>query len=148
MTEPTSEKIKVTSEIAVTLKVIGGKWKPLILDYLQYHGTRRYSEILRYIGDAPKKTLTAQLRELEEDGIIRRNVIPANPPQVEYSFTPHGETLFPILNAMCLWGHENIGDRYEVVHSSCTASDIDRIREEEEETALVDRVQQRLEDAL
>lgn len=49
----------VSSEIEVTLKVIGGKWKPLILHYLQYGGVKRYNEILRYLGTAPKKTLTA-----------------------------------------------------------------------------------------
>ena len=84
----------VSSEIEVTLKVIGGKWKPLILHYLQYGGVKRYNEILRYLGTAPKKTLTAQLRELEEDGIIDRTVIPTLPVQVEYSITEHGKTLF------------------------------------------------------
>lgn len=79
----------VSSEIEVTLKVIGGKWKPLILHYLQYGGVKRYNEILRYLGTAPKKTLTAQLRELEEDGIIDRTVIPTLPVQVEYSITEH-----------------------------------------------------------
>ncbi|MFR3753061.1 MAG: winged helix-turn-helix transcriptional regulator [Enterocloster sp.] len=91
----------VSSEIEVTLKVIGGKWKPLILHYLQYGGVKRYNEILRYLGTAPKKTLTAQLRELEEDGIIDRTVIPTLPVQVEYSITEHGKTLFPILSLMC-----------------------------------------------
>lgn len=63
-----AEKITVASEIEVTLKVIGGKWKPLILHFLQYEGTKRYTEILRFVRDAPKKTLTAQLREVEEEG--------------------------------------------------------------------------------
>ena len=93
----------VSSEIEVTLKVIGGKWKPLILHYLQYGGVKRYNEILRYLGTAPKKTLTAQLRELEEDGIIDRTVIPTLPVQVEYSITEHGRTLFPILSS-CVTG--------------------------------------------
>ena len=128
-----SKKTVVTSEIAVTLKVIGGKWKPLILDYLQYHGAKRYSEIYRYVKDAPKKTLTAQLRELEADGILSRTVIPTTPPQVEYSFTEHGKSLFPVLDAMCRWGYENAGELYEVRHPSCTEDDIDRIRKEMEE---------------
>ena len=88
----------VSSEIEVTLKVIGGKWKPLILHYLQYGGVKRYNEILRYLGTAPKKTLTAQLRELEEDGIIDRTVIPTLPVQVEYSITEHGPAVVRMRN--------------------------------------------------
>ncbi len=94
------EKIYVTSEIEITLRVIGGKWKPLILHLLQEEGAQRYMDILRYLENAPKKTLTAQLRELELDGIICRNVIPTVPIQVEYSITEHGKTLFPILDAI------------------------------------------------
>ncbi|MCQ5145306.1 winged helix-turn-helix transcriptional regulator [Enterocloster bolteae] len=113
----------VSSEIEVTLKVIGGKWKPLILHYLQYGGVKRYNEILRYLGTAPKKTLTAQLRELEEDGIIDRTVIPTLPVQVEYSITEHGKTLFPILSLMCDWGYKNMGDRYQLTHPTCGCED-------------------------
>ena len=57
-------KKEALTEIQITLNTIGGKWKPLILHYLQNEGTKRYSEILRYLETAPKKTLTAQLREL------------------------------------------------------------------------------------
>ena len=113
----------VSSEIEVTLKVIGGKWKPLILHYLQYGGVKRYNEILRYLGTAPKMTLTAQLRELEEDGIIDRTVIPTLPVQVEYSITEHGKTLFPILSLMCDWGYKNMGDRYQLTHPTCGCED-------------------------
>lgn len=115
-----AEKVVVTSEIAITLKVIGGKWKPLILEYLRMEGTKRYSEILRYLENAPKKTLTAQLRELEDDGIIERNVIPTVPPQVEYSLTRRGETLNPVLDAMCEWGYQNQGGNYILSHPTCT----------------------------
>lgn len=114
-----AEKTVVTSEIAITLKVIGGKWKPLILEYLRSEGPRRYSEILRYLETAPKKTLTAQLRELENDGIIERRVIPTVPPQVEYSLTRHGETLNQVLDAMCDWGYENRGGNYILSHPTC-----------------------------
>lgn len=117
------EKIRVSTEIEVTLKVIGGKWKPLILHYLQSEGTRRYGEILRFVEHAPKKTLTAQLRELEEDGIISRTVIPTVPVQVEYAVTPLGETLYPVLDAMCDWGYQHMGDRYELTHATCTEED-------------------------
>ncbi len=115
------EKIRVTSEISYTLRVIGGKWKPLILEYLKTEGTKRYMEILRYLEDAPKKTLTDQLKELENDGIISRHVIPTVPVQVEYSITDFGKTLFPLLDAMCDWGHEHFDpERYELLHPTCT----------------------------
>lgn len=113
-----TEKQVVTSEIAVTLKVIGGKWKPLILECLRTEGPRRYSQLQRYLGSAPKKTLTAQLRELEEDGILTRTVLPAAPPQVLYALTPRGESLNPVLDAMCDWGYANRG-AYILAHPTC-----------------------------
>lgn len=114
------EKKIVSSEIEVTLKVIGGKWKPLILHYLQYEGPKRYNEIYRYLGSAPKKTLTIQLRELEEDGILKRTILEGTPVGVEYSITPRGETLYPILEAMCSWGYHNMGDKYILTHATCS----------------------------
>ncbi len=115
------EKIRVTSEISYTLKVIGGKWKPLILEFLKDNGTQRYMDILRYLETAPKKTLTVQLRELEDDGIIQRKIIPTVPVQVEYTITKYGESLYPLLNAMCDWGYEHFDkDRYELSHPTCT----------------------------
>lgn len=118
-----SEKIYVTSEIEITLRVIGGKWKPLILHFLQTEGKKRYCEILRYLGTAPKKTLTAQLRELEADNIVCRTVIPTSPVQVEYSITEHGKTLYPVLDAMCDWGYENTDGRYIMLHPTCTGEE-------------------------
>lgn len=117
------EKITVASEIEITLKVIGGKWKPLILHLLQHEGAKRYNEILRFLREAPKKTLTAQLRELEQDGIIDRTIIPTVPVGVEYAVTKHGETLYPILDAMCDWGYENVGDRYQLTHATCAGDE-------------------------
>lgn len=113
------EKIYVTSEIEITLKVIGGRWKPLVLRYLRDEGEKRYSEILKYLGNAPKKTLTAQLRELEADGIVERRVTPTVPVQVSYTITEHGKTLYPILKAMCDWGNANVGGRYVMTHPTC-----------------------------
>lgn len=111
-------KKEVLSEIQVTLDVIGGKWKPLILHYLETQGTKHYSEILRYLEDAPKKTLTVQLKELEKDGIISRKVIPTVPVQTEYSVTEHGRTLFPLLDVMCAWGYIN-QENYIIKHATC-----------------------------
>ena len=112
-------KIQVTCEIEITLQVIGGKWKPLILHFLLTDGAKRYNEILRFLKTANKKTLTTQLRELEKDGIIKRKLFAMVPVQVEYSVTEHGKTLLPILELMCDWGSENVGEKYEVTNAQC-----------------------------
>lgn len=89
--------------VKLTTDIIGGKWKPLILFYLEGR-TRRFSELKRLIPQLTKKMLTQHLRELERDEIIRRKVYPEVPPRVEYSLTRHGETLKPILKLMSAWG--------------------------------------------
>lgn len=119
MSDKREEKRVLTCEMEVTLKVMGGKWKPLILHYLQYMGPRRYSEILKYLGDVPKKTLAAQLRELESDGILSRTVIPSAPVQVEYAVTELGTTLYPLLNLMCSWGYAHMGEGITLLHPTC-----------------------------
>ncbi len=94
-----------------TLGVIGGKWKPLIIYELK-EGTLRFSQILERV--QPKITqrmLTKQLRQLEEDGIITRKVYQQVPPKVEYSLTETGKSLMPILDQLCEWGYEHMGDR-------------------------------------
>jgi DNA-binding HxlR family transcriptional regulator len=89
--------------VKLTTDIIGGKWKPLILFYLEGHA-RRFSELKRLIPQLTKKMLTQHLRELERDEIIRRKVYPEVPPRVEYSLTRHGESLKPILKLMSAWG--------------------------------------------
>jgi DNA-binding HxlR family transcriptional regulator len=86
-----------------TVAVIGGKWKPLILHHLFFEGTQRFNELLRKTG-APRQALTMQLRELERDGIIAREVFPEVPPRVEYSLTKTGRSLGPVLQQMLEWG--------------------------------------------
>lgn len=86
-----------------TLRVIGGRWKGLILWYL-FQGTRRFSELRRLVPTATQKMLTQGLRELERDGVVHREVYPQVPPRVEYSLTPRGESLRPVLEAMSDWG--------------------------------------------
>lgn len=113
-------RIEVSCEMEVTLKIIGGKWKLLIIHYLLDEGPKRYNEILRFLKTAHKRTLTTQLRELEEDGIVSRTVYPTVPPQVEYAITEHGKTLQPIVELMCDWGYENAGDKYIMTNAYCT----------------------------
>lgn len=113
------EKIKVTCEIEVTLKMIGGVCKPLILYYLTKNGTKRFSELLKYITVVSQRTLTNQLRELEGHGLISRKVYPEVPPKVEYTITEKGKSLFPILELMCEWGEKNIGDKFEITSPQC-----------------------------
>lgn len=112
-------KIKVSCEIEVTLKMIGGKYKPIILYYLIEHNTKRFNEILSFLNNVSQKTLTNQLRELETDGLISRKIYPQVPPKVEYSITEKGKTLFPILELMCEWGEKNIDDRFELTMPQC-----------------------------
>jgi DNA-binding HxlR family transcriptional regulator len=89
--------------IESTLAIVGGKWKPLIVYHLM-GGTRRFGELSRLIPDCTREMLTQHLRQLEADGIVHREVYQQVPPKVEYSLTPLGETLHPVLLAMNAWG--------------------------------------------
>jgi DNA-binding HxlR family transcriptional regulator len=91
-----------------TLQVIGGRWKVLLLYHL-FGGVKRFSELQRAISGITQKMLTQQLREMERDGIVQRTVYPQVPPKVEYRLTPLGETLKPVVNAMCRWGAQRLG---------------------------------------
>ena len=91
--------------VDVTLAVIGGKWKPAILWHLKKK-TLRFSELQRRFPGTTRKMLTQQLRELETDGLIRREVFAQVPPRVEYSFTEKGQTIIPVLDLMYNWGKD------------------------------------------
>lgn len=91
--------------IDVTLAVVGGKWKASILWHLT-HETMRFSDMQRQFSDTTRKMLTQQLRELEADGLVHREVYPQVPPKVEYSLTDKGRSIYPILEQMCDWGRE------------------------------------------
>lgn len=103
MAKYTQDKKKVSCPVETTLKVIGGRWKVLILREL-FTGIKRFSELQRGLTGITQKMLTQQLRELETDGIIFRQVYPVIPPKVEYSLTPLGESLRPIIDEMHRWG--------------------------------------------
>lgn len=91
--------------VEATLNLIGGKYKALILWHLS-ENTLRFSELHKRIDHATPKMLTQQLRELEAQKLIHREVYPVVPPRVEYSLTPLGESLMPVLIAMRDWGAE------------------------------------------
>jgi DNA-binding HxlR family transcriptional regulator len=94
-----------TCGIDVTLAVVGGKWKASILWHLALE-TMRFSELQRQFAETTRKMLTQQLRELEADGLVHREVYPQVPPKVEYSLTEKGRSISPILEQMCDWGRE------------------------------------------
>ena len=89
--------------VETTLTLIGDKWKVLILRDL-LPGTKRFGELKKSIGSVSQKVLTAQLRDMEEKGLLTRKVYPEVPPRVEYSLTELGRSLKPILDAMQSWG--------------------------------------------
>lgn len=93
--------------IEATLEVIGGKWKTSILWHLR-SDVRRFSELKRLMPKITQRMLTQQLRMLESNGIVARKVYPVVPPKVEYSLTPLGKSLRPILDQMCAWGEKRL----------------------------------------
>ncbi|MBD1865316.1 MULTISPECIES: helix-turn-helix domain-containing protein [Trichocoleus] len=103
----THEPAQGTIFVQTTLKVLGGKWKILILWHLK-DGARRFSELKRLLPEITEKMLIQQLRELERDGIVNRNIYSEVPPKVEYSFTEYGLTLKPVLQILCSWGENHL----------------------------------------
>lgn len=91
--------------VETTLMLIGDKWKVLILRDLM-PGTKRFGELKKSIGTVSQKVLTAQLREMEEQGLVSRKVYAEVPPRVEYTLTETGCSLKPVLDAMWAWGEE------------------------------------------
>lgn len=97
--------------VETTLTLIGDKWKVLILRDLM-PGTKRFGELKKSVGNVSQKVLTAQLRAMEESGLIHREVYAEVPPRVEYSLTELGRSLKPILDSMWTWG-EGYKEKYE-----------------------------------
>jgi DNA-binding HxlR family transcriptional regulator len=117
MSETLRDEIKVkivngeyNCEKELTLSIISGKWKVVILWHLGVEGTHRYSDLQRLFPKISHKILTNQLKELVEDGIVHREVYPEVPPKVEYSMTALGKTLLPIVEMMYDWGKSRIAE--------------------------------------
>lgn len=109
-------------EIEVAFRVIGGKWKPLILWYLEQFQTLRFGQLQHLIPDITHKILTKQLRELEEDQLIERKVYAEIPPKVEYSITDNGKEIIPVLDMMCDWAFKNNLFGYSLKYNLCEES--------------------------
>jgi DNA-binding HxlR family transcriptional regulator len=105
-------KRKYHCPVEAAIDLIGGKWKPLILWALR-DGTLRFSQIENELPGITQKMLTKQLREMEQDGLVARKVYPQVPPKVEYSLTATGQTLIPVIDMLCDWGEEHLGDQIE-----------------------------------
>ena len=117
--------------VELTLSVIGGVWKPLILFHL-LTGKRRFMELTRLIPSATQRMLTLQLRELEADGLVFRHVFPEVPPRVEYEATPLARTLAPVLLSLRDWGERYRTEQQGLppVESNCLASTSDDAQSE------------------
>ena len=101
------DPILPTCPVTYCLSVVGGKWKPVIL-YLLSNGVHRFGRMRRAIDGISKQMLTKQLRELEADGVVHREVFAEVPPRVEYSLTAKGESLLPVVEAMRAWGEQHV----------------------------------------
>ena len=102
---------KFNCPVGITLSLIGGKYKVVILWYLFDKKILRYGELQKILKGVTAKMLIQQLRELEEDGLVKRKIYPVVPPKVEYSLTELGESIIPILLEMKKWG-ENYNKKY------------------------------------
>ncbi|MGI6217434.1 MAG: winged helix-turn-helix transcriptional regulator [Coriobacteriales bacterium] len=97
--------------VEATMSKIGGKYKAILIYHLSQDGVLRFSQLQRLVPQATPKMLTQQLRELESDGFVHREVYPVVPPKTEYSLTEEGKTLAPIVQAMCDWGSAHMADQ-------------------------------------
>ena len=89
--------------VEMTARVLGGRWKAAVLEQL-FSGEKRFSDLKRHVTGITQRTLSQQLRDLQNSGIVERTVFPDSPPRVVYHVTPLGQSLRPLLEAMCSWG--------------------------------------------
>lgn len=102
---PSTEHAVSVCPVEVTVSIVGGSWKLTIVQKL-LAGTRRFGELRRDVGGVTDRVLTRQLRELESDGLVHREVFAEVPPRVEYSLTPQGKTLQSLVEMMDDWGRQ------------------------------------------
>lgn len=100
------KKQTINYPVELALALLGDKWKIIILCQL-FKGTKRFNEIFHSINNINQKMLTQQLRALEEDGFVTRKIFPEVPPRVEYTITPLGRSLHPVIEALFTWAMEN-----------------------------------------
>ncbi|MGL4598205.1 MAG: winged helix-turn-helix transcriptional regulator [Bacteroidia bacterium] len=99
----------------ITMNFIGGKWKTVVLWYLK-SGKKRFAELHRLMPQITERMLSITLKQLEEDGLIVREVFTSKPPlKVEYSLSEFGETLIPVLNAVAKWGRNLAEDQGKMI---------------------------------
>jgi DNA-binding HxlR family transcriptional regulator len=99
----------------VTMDYVGGKWKTVVLWYLK-KDKKRYGELRKLIPDITERMLSIQLKQLEDDGLVKREVFTEKPPlKVEYSLTDFGKTLIPVLDAIALWGRTVASEKGQIV---------------------------------
>jgi len=90
--------------VTATMKVLGGKWKPILINAIYFTAPARFGELKRSVAGITQSMLTQQLRELEDDGIISRKIYAEIPPKVEYTLTEFGLTLSPVIQTLAEWG--------------------------------------------
>lgn len=113
MVEGEQVKLKVCAPVEITMEVIGGKWKPLIIYHLM-RGTLRFNELRRLMPLVTQRMLTRYLRELEQHGVVHRKIYAEVPPRVEYTLTPLGQTLKPVMDMLLDWGMMYLGNHPEI----------------------------------
>ena len=111
--EPTSIAPHFSCGLDATLKIISGKWKPLIL-YFLLRGPTRYGELKRAVRDVSDKVLIQKLKDLEAHGVFRRNDYKEVPPRVDYTLTPLGQSLAQALEPLCTWGTDNMVEMQKI----------------------------------
>lgn len=105
-------------EKELTLSIISGKWKAVIIWHLGHEGTHRFSELQKLFPNISHKILTNQLKELIDDGIVSREVFPEVPPKVEYSITELGKTIVPIVDMLYQWGKKRMDELKKEIDES------------------------------
>jgi DNA-binding HxlR family transcriptional regulator len=114
------KSVEYECPLALALEIIGGKWKALVMYHLR-RGALRTGKIKRCLPKITQKMLTQQLRELERDGLVARQVFDTVPPRVEYSLTELGEAAKPLLSSLCAWGQlyaETVSSDVEIIFKS------------------------------